>query len=120
MKMVLIIEDNLEIRENTSEILELEGFKVISAENGKTGLAMAAKEKPDIILCDIMMPEVNGYQVIRELKSNPLTASIPFIYVTASGEKNEVKMAMDLGANGYVRKPFDMKELMGVIKRSLI
>lgn len=68
MKTVLIIEDNLEIRENTAEILELAGFKVINAENGKVGLTMAERSKPDIILCDIMMPEVNGYEVIRELK----------------------------------------------------
>ena len=119
MKTVLIIEDNLEIRENTTEILELAGFAVINTENGTDGIAIAAKVKPHIILCDIMMPDVNGYQVIRELKGNPLTASIPFVYVTASGEKSEVKLAMDMGANGYVRKPFDVKELMQVINKCL-
>lgn len=117
MKTVLIIEDNLEIRENTAEILELAGYKVINAENGKVGLTMAERSKPDIILCDIMMPEVNGYEVIRELKNNPVTSSIPFIYVTASGEKKEVEKAMGLGANGYVRKPFDTKELLQAIDR---
>ncbi|HEY0742712.1 MAG TPA: response regulator [Chryseosolibacter sp.] len=117
MKTVLIIEDNLEIRENTAEILELAGFKVINAENGKVGLTLAERSKPDIILCDIMMPEVNGYEVIRELKNNPVTSSIPFIYVTASGEKKEVEKAMGLGANGYVRKPFDTKELLQAIDR---
>ncbi len=119
MKTVLIIEDNLEIRENTAELLELGGYNVVSAENGRQGLAMAVKVKPDIILCDIMMPEVNGYEVIRELKANAETAAIPFVYVTASGEKSEVKLAMDMGANGYVRKPFDTKELMQVISRCL-
>ncbi|HEY0653034.1 MAG TPA: response regulator [Chryseosolibacter sp.] len=117
MKTVLIIEDNLEIRENTAQILELAGFKVINAENGKAGLAAAAQVKPDVILCDIMMPQVNGYEVIRELKKDPATATIPFIYVTASGEKKEVEKAMGLGANGYVRKPFDTKELLLAIER---
>jgi CheY-like chemotaxis protein len=119
MKTVLIIEDNLEIRENTTEILELGGFKVVGAENGKEGIAIAKDTRPDIILCDIMMPQVDGYQVIRELKSNPETSSIPFIYVTASGEKSEVQLAMNMGANGYVRKPFDIKELMQVINQCL-
>lgn len=120
MKTVLIIEDNLEIRENTTEILELEGYRVLSAENGKDGIEMAGKVKPDIILCDIMMPEVDGYEVIRALKANRSTATIPFIYVTASGEKSEVQLAMDLGAGGFIRKPFDTKELMQVIHKCLI
>ena len=119
MKTVLIIEDNLEIRENTAEILELGGFKVVGAENGKEGIDVARTTRPDIILCDIMMPQVDGYQVIRELKSNPETSGIPFIYVTASGEKSEVQLAMNMGANGYVRKPFDIKELMEVINQCL-
>lgn len=119
MTKVLIIEDNPEIRENTSEILELNGYVVITCDNGREGIIAALNEKPDIILCDILMPEVNGYQVIRELRANPLTEKIPFIYVTASGEKSEVKMAMELGANGYVRKPYDVKELIEAIKKAL-
>ncbi|GCC50396.1 hypothetical protein SanaruYs_06110 [Chryseotalea sanaruensis] len=112
MRKVLIIEDNLEVRENTVEILELKGFSVISAENGKEGIAKAEIEKPDIILCDIIMPDIDGYRVIKELKAHPITAKIPFIYVTASGEKSEVKLAMNMGANAYVRKPFDVNELI--------
>jgi CheY-like chemotaxis protein len=119
MRTILVIEDNPEIRENTAEILELAGFRVLSAENGNEGVRVAAEARPDLILCDIMMPGLNGYDVLRQLKSNAVTASIPFVYVTASGEKNEVKMAMDLGANGYVRKPFDVKELMQVIDQYL-
>jgi len=115
MKTVLIIEDNLEIRENTAEILELTGFRVLSSEDGHHGIALAIDEKPDVILCDIMMPDINGYQVIKELKDNPETSAIPFIYVTASGEKSEIKRAMDMGAYGYIRKPFDPDKLVQLV-----
>jgi len=116
MKTVLVIEDNLEIRENTAEILELAGFRVITAQNGKDGLSVAHSENPDIVLCDIMMPGIDGYQVIKELRDNPLTAGIPFIYVTASAEKADMKIAMEMGADGYVRKPFDITDLMDAIE----
>lgn len=115
MKTVLIIEDNLEIRENTTEILELANFNVITAVNGKEGIAVAEIKLPDVILCDILMPQMDGYDVIKKIKKNPLTSKIPFIYVTASAEKSEIKMAMDMGADGYVKKPFDVKELMETI-----
>jgi len=116
MKTVLVIEDNLEIRENTAEILELAGYKVITVDNGNEGLVIATTQHPDIVLCDIMMPGINGYQVMKEIRNNPLTAGIPFIYVSARAEKAEVKIAMDLGADGYVRKPFDIRELMEAIE----
>lgn len=119
MKTVLIIEDNQEIRENTSEILELTGLNVITSDNGDSGIAMAVDHRPDIILCDIMMPGIDGYEVIKQLKGNPITAPIPFIYVTASGERSEVKTAMELGASGYIRKPFDAKELTQAIDKFL-
>ena len=117
MKRILIIEDNLEIRENISEILELEGFKVIVAKDGRAGLEVATQELPDAILCDIMMPGLDGYGVLTALKKNHATRSIPFIYVTASAEKSEVKLAMDMGADGYVRKPFDVDDLMEAINK---
>ena len=115
MKTVLIIEDNLDIRENTGEILELTGFRVLSSEDGRHGITLAGDEKPDVILCDIMMPGIDGYQVFKELKANQATSSIPFIYVTASGERNEIKQAMEMGAYGYIRKPFDVDELVRLI-----
>lgn len=115
MKTILVIEDNLEIRENLSEILELEGFKVIVATDGKEGVLAAVQYLPDIILCDIMMPQLDGYGVLTAIRKAPLTTSIPFIYVTASAEKSEMKMAMDLGADGYVRKPFDVKDVLEAI-----
>ena len=117
MKTVLVIEDNLEIRENMSEILELEGFKVIVATDGTTGLQMATEDLPNIILCDILMPSLDGYSVLTAIKKNPETKNIPFIYVTASVEKSEVKLAMDMGADGYVRKPFDVDDLMAAINK---
>jgi len=120
MKTILVIEDNLEIRENISEILELEGFKVIVAMDGKTGLDVATQELPDIILCDIMMPGLDGYGVLKAIKSNLETKYIPFIYVTASAEKSEVRLAMDMGADGYVRKPFDTDELLDAINKFAI
>lgn len=116
MKTALIIEDNPDIRENTAEILELAGFKVLSVENGKKGLVAASEHMPDIILCDIMMPEVNGYEVLENLKKNTLTAAIPFIYITASAEKSEEQRAMDMGADGYICKPFDVDTLMDTIE----
>lgn len=119
MKTVLIIEDNLEIRENTGEILELTGFRVLSSEDGRHGITLAVDEKPDVILCDILMPGINGYQVFEELKANQKTSSIPFIYVTASGEKNEIKQAMDMGASGYIRKPFDGDQLIELLMHVL-
>jgi len=117
MKTVLVIEDNLEIRENMSEILELEGFRVIAATDGRNGLQMATEDLPHIILCDILMPSLDGYAVLTAIKKNPVTHDIPFIYVTASAEKSEVKLAMDMGADGYVRKPFDISDLMEAINK---
>ena len=117
MKTVLIIEDNSDILENTTEILMLAGFKVVTAINGKEGVAIALNKNPDVILCDIMMPEMNGYEVLNVLKKNVVTATIPFIYVTASAEKSEVLKAMEMGASGYVRKPFDVTDLMTVIDK---
>jgi CheY-like chemotaxis protein len=116
MKTVLVIEDNLEIRENTAEMLELAGYRVIVADNGKEGLAIACGQSPDIILCDIMMPGIDGYQVMKEIRNEPSTSKIPFIYITARAEKADVKIAMNLGADGYVKKPFDTRELIEAIE----
>jgi len=118
MKTILFIEDNLEIRENTSEILELEGYSVLTAPNGKIGFEIAQKQKPDLILCDIMMPEMNGYEVFESLKKTVETSSIPFIFITASAEKSEVQKGLNMGAIGYIRKPFTEKELLDTIEDS--
>lgn len=115
MKRILVIEDNYEILENTLELLELEGFIVFSANNGIDGIALANKEMPDVILCDIMMPGIDGYEVLRSLKDNPVTRKIPFIFLTASVERKDVQTGFEMGAQGYIRKPFEMEELYKTI-----
>ncbi|MGK0413565.1 MAG: CheY-like chemotaxis protein/CRP-like cAMP-binding protein [Polaribacter sp.] len=115
MKKILLIEDNQYVRENTAEILELENYDVFTAENGKVGIEMALKHIPDIIICDIMMPELDGYDVFEGLSTNPKTASIPFIYLTAKSEKAEIRKGMNLGADDYLTKPFEEYELLQVI-----
>lgn len=119
MESILVIEDNQDIRENTCEILEMAGYTTIPAANGQEGIRYAIQSQPNIILCDILMPEISGYDVIRILKNDPLTSKIPFVYVTASGEKNEIALAMEMGAVGYVRKPFDVGELINAIHKAL-
>ncbi|WP_413667938.1 response regulator transcription factor [Mucilaginibacter sp. Mucisp86] len=119
MKKVLVIEDNQDIRENTSELLELEGYEVLTAGDGKTGLQLARDWLPDVILCDIMMPVANGYEVFSSLKSLPVTATIPFIFLTANTEKKEMESGMHLGAKGYVCKPFSPEELLQTLEQCL-
>lgn len=115
MKTALIIEDCLEIRENISEILELAGYNVIAIDNGKEGISAAISKMPDFILCDIMMPNVDGYEVMKQVKSDPAASNIPFIFVTASVEKREMERALTMGADGYLRKPFDDNDLFEAI-----
>jgi CheY-like chemotaxis protein len=119
MITILVIEDNDDIRENTTELLELEGYKVITAIDGNAGITLAKAQLPDIILCDIMMPEANGYQVCETLKDTPSTASIPFIFISASVEKKAIDEGLSLGAVEYIQKPFDPKELFDALKRCL-
>ena len=116
MKTILLIEDNTEVRENTAEILELSGYKVLQAENGKIGSEIAIKQKPDLIICDIMMPVLDGYGVIHILSNNVDTASIPFIFLTAKGERSDFRKGMELGADDYITKPFDDVELLKAVE----
>lgn len=115
MKTILLIEDNNDIRENTCELLELEGHRVILATNGRSGLILAQEHHPDLVICDIMMPEANGFEVLEGLKNDPMTADIPFIFLTASVEKKASTTGFDMGACAYIRKPFDPKELFEAI-----
>jgi CheY-like chemotaxis protein len=117
MKKILLIEDNDDIRENTCELLELEGYEVVPATDGRAGMLLAQERLPDIILCDIMMPQADGYEVFRELKATPSTAAIPFIFLTANSENTEMEAAMRLGADGYIRKPFSPEELLEALDR---
>jgi DNA-binding response OmpR family regulator len=115
MKTILLIEDNTDIRENAAEILSLSNYKVITAENGKIGLEIALKEKPDLIICDIMMPLLDGYGVLHALQRNEDTALIPFIFLTAKTERKEVRTGMEMGADDYITKPFEGAELLKAV-----
>src|SRR5687768_15662480 len=116
MKTILIIEDNSDVRENTAEILELANYRVLQAENGKVGVEIAQKMKPDLIICDIMMPVLDGYGVIHLLNKNAETASIPFIFLTAKSERMDFRKGMEMGADDYISKPFDDLELLRAIE----
>jgi CRP-like cAMP-binding protein len=118
-KKVLIIEDNNDIRENVIEVLELAGYEVFEANNGKTGVDLAIKNQPDIILCDIMMPELDGYGVLYMLNKNPQTATIPFIFLTAKAERIDMRKGMEMGADDYLTKPFDDMDLLSAIETRL-
>lgn len=119
MRKILLIEDDNIMRENTAEILELAQYQVSTAPNGKIGAALAKEVKPDLIICDIMMPELDGYGVLHILSRDPRTASIPFIFLTAKAEKSEIRKGMDLGADDYLTKPFEDTELLNAIESRL-
>ena len=116
---ILIIEDNDDIRESTAEILELANYEVFQADNGKTGVELANSELPDLILCDIMMPELDGYGVLYLLNKNPQTAATPFIFLTAKAERMDMRKGMEMGADDYLVKPFDDVELLNAIESRL-
>ncbi len=116
MKKLLLIEDNSDIRETTQEILELADYEVFTAANGKQGVELAKSTKPDLIICDIMMPDLDGYGVLRILSKNPETSNIPFIFLTAKAEKSDVRKGMNLGADDYITKPFEEAELLEAVE----
>ncbi len=119
MKTILLIEDNVIIRENTADILELAGYQVYVAENGKVGVEKALAVKPDLVICDIMMPVLDGYGVLQILNTNPQLTGTPFIFLTAKTERTDLRKGMDLGADDYLMKPFDESDLLRVIEARL-
>jgi CRP-like cAMP-binding protein/ActR/RegA family two-component response regulator len=119
MKKVLVIEDNREILENTAEILELSNYHVCTAENGKIGIEKALADKPDLILCDIMMPELDGYGVLHMVQSHPELQYTPFIFLTAKTDLSEIRKGMSLGADDYIPKPFDPTDLLTAVEGRL-
>ena len=119
MRTILLIEDNVEICENIVEVLELGGYKVISALNGKIGFEYARRRKPYLIVCDILMPEFDGYEVMTAVKRDPKTNSIPLVFMTAQSEKICLEKAMTLGATAYLVKPLDPVLLLQVVKDEL-
>lgn len=119
MKTILLIEDNDDIRNNTAEILELSNYKVVVAENGKVGVEKAIAHQPDLIICDIMMPVLDGYGVLHAVHKNDNIKNTPFIFLTAKSERNDFRKGMELGADDYITKPFDGTELLNAVDSRL-
>lgn len=115
-KKIVIVEDNTDVRENIAEILELDGYEVLTAENGKIGVKLIEESKPDLIICDIMMPELDGYGVLHILNKKPELANIPFLFLTAKAEKSDFRKGMNLGADDYLTKPFEADQLLTTIE----
>jgi CheY-like chemotaxis protein len=118
-KKVLLIEDDMTVRENTAEILELSGYDVKTASDGQKGVEAATSFKPDIIVCDIMMPELDGYGVLKKLSNMPDTLHVPFIFLSAKTDHKDIRKGMDLGADDYLTKPFEEDELISAIESRL-
>ncbi len=119
MKKILLIEDDKALRENTEELLKLSGYLLMTASNGKIGISIAKEKLPDIIICDIMMPEVDGYGVLQNLSSDEKTKHIPFIFLSAITEHKEIRKGMDLGADDYLTKPFEEEDLISAVESRL-
>ena len=118
-RKILIIEDNEDIREGTAEVLDLAGYETYTAANGKIGIDLALKHIPDVILCDVMMPELDGYGVLYLLQKNSKTTNIPFIFMTAKADRADMRKGMEMGADDYLSKPFDDLELFNAIESRL-
>ena len=119
MKRILLIEDNEGVRDTTIDILRLADYEVEAAENGKLGVEKALQFRPDIIICDVMMPELDGYGVLHILNKKPDTASIPFIFLTAKSDREDMRKGMNLGADDYLTKPFEETELLDAVESRL-
>lgn len=119
MKTILIIEDQPDMRENLVTILSMEGFVAIEAADGRSGLACAVDEKPDLILCDVMMPGMDGHEVLAALRRSPSISGTPFIFLTARGEKQDLRQGMNLGADDYLTKPVAADDLLSAISARL-
>lgn len=119
MKTILLIEDDTVLRENTAELLELANYNLITASNGKIGVALAEKHLPDIIICDIMMPELDGYAALHLLSKGKNTKHIPFIFLSAKTEHTDIRKGMNLGADDYITKPFSEDDLISAIESRL-
>ena len=116
MKTILIIEDEPQTRQNLRTIVEMEGFRALTAANGRLGIDAAQREHPDLILCDVTMPDLDGHGVVKALRASPVTAAIPFIFLTARGERQDLRAGMNLGADDYLVKPITASELLAAIE----
>jgi DNA-binding response OmpR family regulator len=119
MAQILIIDDTNDHRDNISEILTLNNYTVSTASNGRIGVELALQEKPDLILCDVRMPELDGFDVLDLIRNNHRTANIPFVFLTAMAEKNDMDKGLDMGANDFIIKPFDVIHLLRTVEEQL-
>jgi DNA-binding NarL/FixJ family response regulator len=119
MKKILIIEDETEMRRNITALLRFHDYEPLAAENGRVGVDTARRARPDLILCDVMMPELDGYGVLRALQADAELALIPFIFLTAKGEKDQLRSGMNLGADDYLTKPVANNDLVQAIEARL-
>jgi len=119
MNKILIIEDQPQMRRNLATILEMENFQVITAENGQRGVELARLEKPDLIICDVMMPELDGYGVLQTVRAEAALATTPFVFLTAKGDKLELRKGMNLGADDYLTKPVQREDLLAAVQSRL-
>jgi len=119
MKKIVIIEDQAPMRRNLALMLELEGFAVESAANGREGLALVQSSRPDLVICDVMMPEMDGYEVVQSLREHPETATIPFVFLTAKGDRPDVRIGMNFGADDYLTKPVIRDDLLAAVQARL-
>ena len=119
MVHILLIEDNVGVLDSTAELLELEGYKITTALDGKEGLDKIYDLRPDVIICDILMPEMDGLEVLKEIGKHPKFNRIPFIFISAKSEKGDIKNGLDMGADDYLTKPFELEDLLLSIVKSL-
>src|SRR5215831_19268475 len=119
MKRILVIEDEPEMRRNIATLLRFQDYEAIAAENGRVGVEAARRESPDLILCDVMMPELDGYGVLQELQTDAALTRIPFIFLTAKGERDDLRSGMNLGADDYLTKPVANADLIRAVETRL-
>jgi len=119
MTKILVVEDNEDVREEIVDILRFEGYDVRDAENGRLGVELVKSWGPDLIVCDLMMPELDGYQTLEAVRAHPAAAITPFLCLTARGERRDMRKAMELGADDYLTKPFTAGELLAALRAAL-
>lgn len=119
MTKILVVEDEATIREKLITVLGFEGFETLGAADGRAGVELARAEHPDLIVCDIMMPDLNGYGALRELRADPSTAAIPIIFLTAAASRADMRKGMELGADDYITKPYTVEELLAAVRTRL-
>lgn len=119
MKKILVIEDDMNIRESLAELLETRSYKIFSADNGHSAISLIQHEQPDLIICDVMMPGMSGYEVLESIRKNAVTASVPFVFLSAKVMEADRERGLSLGANSYLTKPFRSHELFEIVDRLL-